>query len=150
MFAFRWMAARSCSLMRMLSFLFFIKFLSLKIKVSLLTFFSKKVSGCRASARRAAERRPAVCDARTLPKGRVQRRHPAVFCLLLRQKRKRGRTRRLQRRISPLCSSVGCLLGYPLVLHTGRFLRLFRQRKYLLLISFFCCNIYSVGLVLWV
>ena len=90
MFAFRCMAARSCSLMRMLSFLSFIKFLSLKIKVSLLTFFSKKVSGCRASARRAAERRPAVCDARTLPKGRVQRRHPAVFCLLLRQKRKKG------------------------------------------------------------
>jgi len=45
------------------------------------------------------------------------------------RKEKWGHTRRLQRRISPLCSSVGCLLGYPLVLHTGRFLRLFRQRK---------------------
>ena len=101
------------------------------IKVSLLTFFSKKVSGCRASAlirgpRKAKAfwgkgataqkakllslaakrakgrvatrssgrgrlcRRPAVCDARTLPKGRVQRCHPAVFCLLPQQKRKMG------------------------------------------------------------
>ena len=41
MFAFRCMAARSCSLMRMLSFLFFIS-------------YSVSKSGCRASARRAA------------------------------------------------------------------------------------------------
>ena len=67
-FAFRWMAARSCSLMRMLIFLFFIS-------------YSVSKSGCRASARRAAAaggrlwRRPAVCDARTLPTGRVQRCH---------------------------------------------------------------------------
>ncbi len=40
-FAFRWMAARSCSLMRMFSFLFFIS-------------YSVSKSGCRASARRAA------------------------------------------------------------------------------------------------
>ena len=44
MFAFRCMAARSCSLMRMLSFLFFIS-------------YSVSKSGCRASARRVAEGR---------------------------------------------------------------------------------------------
>ena len=38
-------------------------------------------------------------------------------------------TRRLQRCISPLCGSVGCLLDFPLARRTGRFLRLFRQRK---------------------
>ena len=135
MFAFRCMAARSCSLMRMLSFLSFIKFLSLKIKVSLLTFFSKKVSGCRASARRAAAAgggfagdQPSAMLA-LFPKGRVQRCHPAVFCLLLQQKRKKGRTRRLQRRISPLRGSVGGLLDFSLARRIGRFLRLFRQRK---------------------
>lgn len=53
-----------------------------------------------------------------------------------RQKRKKGRTRRLQRRISPLCGLVGCLPDFPFARHTGRFLRLFRQRKDLLFIYF--------------
>lgn len=54
-------------------------------KVSLLTFFSKKVSGCRASARRVSIRqgagvpRPVECDARTLSKERVQKRNPRLF-----------------------------------------------------------------------
>ena len=64
--------------------------------------------------------------------------------------KKNGRTRRLQRRISPLCGSVGCLPDFPFARRTGHFLRLFRQRKSLPSYFFFCCNIYSVGLVLWV
>lgn len=129
-FAFRWMAARSCSLMRMPIFLFFIS-------------YSVSKSGCRASARRAAERRPAVCDARTLPKGRVQRRHLAVFCLLLRQKRKKGRTRRLQCRISPLHGLIGCLLGFLLARRIGRFQRLFRQREEFAVLFLFSAVIYT-------
>lgn len=65
--------------------------------------------------------------------------------------KKKGRTRRLQRRISPLCGSVGCLLGYPLALRTGRFLRLFRQREELAVLFLYSAVIYTqVGLVLWV
>ena len=142
-FAFRWMAARSCSLMRMFSFLFFIS-------------YSVSKSGCRASARRAAAAgvgfagdQPSAMLALS-PKGEykgVTLRHSVCY---YGRKEKWGRTRRLQRRILLLCGSVGCLLGYPLARRTGRFLRLFRQRKDLLLISLFCCNLYSVGLVLWV
>ena len=50
--------------------------------------------------------------------------------------KKKGRTRRLQRRISPLCGLVGCLPDFPFARRTGRFLRLFRQRKDLLFIYF--------------
>ena len=48
---------------------------------------------------------------------------------LSQQKRKKGRTRRLQRRISPLCGSVGCLLDFSLARRTVRFLWLFQQRE---------------------
>ena len=50
-----------------------------------------------------------------------------------------------------LCAARLCVyLIFPLARRTGRFLRLFRQRKSLPSYFFFCCNIYSVGLVLWV
>ena len=142
-FAFRWMAARSCSLMRMFSFLFFIS-------------YSVSKSGCRASARRAAAAgvgfagdQPSAMLALS-PKGEykgVTLRHSVCY---YGRKEKWG-VHTVYSAVFRLCAarsgvySVIRLLGVQ-----GVFCGCFGRGRVCRLISLFCCNIYSVGLVLWV
>lgn len=142
-FAFRWMAARSCSLMRMSSFLFFIS-------------YSVSKSGCRASARRAAAAgvgfagdQPSAMLALS-PKGEYKGVTLRYSVCYYGRKEKRG--------VHAVCSAVfrlcaarsGVCSIFRLLGVQGIFCGRFGRRESLLSYFFFCCNIYSVGLVLWV
>ena len=127
-FAFRCMSARSCSLMRMLSFLFFIS-------------YSVSKSGCRASARRAAAAgvgfagdQPSAMLALS-PKGEYKGVTLRYSVCYYGRKEKRG-VHTVYSAVFRLCAAWLGLPDFPFARRTGHFLRLFRQRKDLLFIYF--------------
>ena len=142
-FAFRWMAARSCSLMRMLSFLFFIS-------------YSVSKSGCRASARRAAAAgvgfagdQPSAMLALS-PKGEYKGVTLRYSVCYHGRKEKRGAHAVYSAAFRLCAAQSGGLLDFPLLGAQGAFCGCFGRGRVCRLISLLCCNIYSVGLVLWV